>query len=223
RDEGSDIREWVNSFLMMEDHIREILDEVRRLQTRQEYESADDLLRNLWESRKGAFRVVYLSVFDVGDFFEDVEEHVGQDARNKLVSLESDYSDLFDTFERAYYEYGEEIKNPVKRGSVGYSYDIDENTPITEYTLYSGERPVFETHNYPSEIAHMAYLWLDAASGGVERAVEKDLPVSEEEISDISKKLDEISEEIDDFRSALEETRQPESSPQLSSESTQKD
>jgi prefoldin subunit 5 len=194
-DSGS-IGPWIESYYQLESEIADLLNDIRHLQMQNEHREARERIEGFREGKHDAFRATYYALIGTEVFFDDVREEANEEITTSLQELSEEYSDLTEEFQAVSIAHDGPKKNPVSSGALRRTYDPTAGEPIVDYTLYSGNIPVLETSDTPSQLLNISRLLLNAATASLEQAVGRSLPVSDDEFEETTEETEHLRSEI---------------------------
>jgi len=197
----------VEDFLDQEAGTRAFLDELQQLAAEGRYAEVRDRLRAFAEHSQGAFFTVALSLRGTAQFFADVEAQMDTEVGDKLRDLEETYGTLADEFSIVRNEQTQDRLNPVTSLSASTTYEAEEEVPLVEYTLLSGEKELFDSRESPEEVLQAAHFLVQSTTDALDAAMEDNLTVNTEELSALIDRREELESELSRLRNQIDELR----------------
>jgi len=197
----------VEEFLHRERGTRALLDDLERLALEGDHEEVRDRIRAFAQSDRGVFFAVALALTNSKHFFGDVESQLGVEPADRLRDLAETYPTLAEPFALVRMEVASDRKNPTTGMDVTTTYHRDEEVPLVEYTVHSGEVELAESRGSPSEVLGTAGQLVEATNDALEAALRQDHSVNTDELSDLIERREHLESELSGLRDRIDELR----------------
>jgi len=197
----------VEEFLHRERGTRALLDDLERLAVEGDHEEVRDRIRAFAQSDRGVFFAVALALTNSKHFFGDVESQLGVEPADRLRDLAETYPTLAEPFALVRMEVASDRKNPTTGMDVTTTYHRDEEVPLVEYTVHSGEVELAESRGSPSEVLGTAGQLVEATNDALEAALRQDHSVNTDELSDLIERREHLESELSGLRDRIDELR----------------
>lgn len=188
----------IERFKSNEEVILGALDDAKSLKIQGENQDLRNRLTAFSENYPDEFGLLAVAVNDNEEFFQIIEDEFSDEVYEMIRNLSTEYSVLADEIDIINLMRGSYRENIPTRGSLSVTHSYSNEEPIIDYTLYSGDLPVYEVRGEPSVFLHASRMFLDTATTGLEQAVEEESTINEEEIQSLGAMVDFLRERLAD-------------------------
>lgn len=195
------------AFLGRERGIRSLLDELDGMAVRGEHATVRERVRDFAAEDEQAFFAVAFALSGAREFYGDVEAQLGVEPADALRDLGETYPQLAGPFGLVRLEVAADRRNPVTDVDVTTAYLAEEQVPLVEYTLNSGELDLLESRGSPQEVLRTAAFLVGATNDALEAAQAGDHLVNTDELSELIDRREELVAELDGLRDRIDELR----------------
>lgn len=195
------------AYLERERGVRALLDELDALAARGEYAAVRERVRDFALSDERAFYAVAFALTGATEFFGDVEAQLGVEPADALRDLAETYPRLEGPFGLVRLEVASDRHNPVTDVDVTTAYVPEEQVPLVEYTLYSGDVGLYDGRGSPQELLRAAGFLVGAGNDALEAALAEDRTVNTDELSELIDRREELESELGLLRDRIDELR----------------
>ncbi|GGM37242.1 hypothetical protein [Haloarcula argentinensis] len=191
---------WVNDYIEVEGTIHDLLDDILRAQVSADSNNVKEMIRSLYKNRHGAFQTVLLSLGGNPQFFDDVEEQLGTETKDKLTDIRGRYSSLEDDFRIIQQEENNGRINPIKSYSTYGNYEYNSDIPLVGLQLKSGSFAFPTIEDRPHRMIQLAVAAIDATNDVFEYTLDEEHNLPEDEIEDINSALSELNDQLEELQ-----------------------
>ncbi|TQQ81064.1 hypothetical protein EGH24_07920 [Halonotius terrestris] len=208
---SDEIYDQYQSYRKLKKPINELLDTAVKYYLQSEYEEVRDLLTSFAQSEPTAYQFVtmgsYLEISnnENNGFEQDLSDN--EEVYEVLKNISEEYSVLEESLIAVYMQIFAGRINPISSYNSSVEYNETSKEPMMTYELMSGNVLIFHTKVAASVGLSLSTSLLLAASESVNKALEDDLEISEEEKEGIIMGIDVLQEEIEELREVLDETK----------------
>lgn len=197
----------VEEYLRSERGTHALLDELEKLSIEGRYDELRDRIRTFANENREVFYTVALALTDSKHFFGDVESQLGVGPADKLRDLADTYPRLAEPFSLVRMEVSNERHNPITNLDVTTTYNADQEVPLVNYTVRSGDYDLFEYRGSPQEVLQTASYLVQATNDSLEAALEQNHSVNTDELSELIDRHEKLESEMNTLRDHIDELR----------------
>jgi hypothetical protein len=195
------------AYLERERGVGALLDELDALAARGEHEAVRERVRDFARTDERAFYAVAFALAGAAEFFGDVEARLDVETADALRDLADSYPRLEGVFGLVRLEVASDRHNPVTAVDVTTAYLAEEQVPLVEYTLYSGDVGLYDGRGSPQELLRAAGFLVGAGNDALEAALAEDRAVNTDELSELIDRREELESELGLLRDRIDDVR----------------
>lgn len=203
--EGEIPSRWVSEFLQIEDTAIELLEELLTVQLSESENHAQDRIRTLHNRKPAVFQTIFLALNGNEDYFDDVEEQMGQQVRKKLTDIRDRFSLLEKDFMIVRQEENEGRINPIKSYRTFSTFEYESDVPLVGIRFKSGSFIFPDIQDQPSRILQIGLMSIDSVNDAFERVLYEDYQIPEGESEDMQEVIENIEQQLNQLKNNLNE------------------
>lgn len=193
--------EDVNFFLISQDKIIKLMDDIYSAYM-QGCDIRDKII-NLDNVFPGFYRLILsIFVFDRDSDFVSKSE-LSSETLDKIFELKIRYNALKEIIERIKREEEGRI-NSWTTIDRNFSFDLDRNIPLIEFTIFSGDKQIFYTKDNIEDIYNLTDNILDSVLKSLDMCQNKNISIDSESIKNIKKINQNIDKKVKNISEIIE-------------------